>query len=49
MKMYGSNVPPEYDLSKITTDIHILYGSNDNLASARVLPIQTKQIRIAFQ
>lgn len=34
--MYGSDVPPEYDLSKINTTIHILYGTNDRIALADV-------------
>lgn len=48
MKMYGSDVPPEYDLSKITIDMHILYGTNDYLASAQVNKTE-KKVRISFQ
>lgn len=36
MEMYGSQEPPEYDLSKITTKIHILYGTNDRIAPPEV-------------
>lgn len=36
MEMYGSEQPPEYDLSKITANIHILYGTSDRIASAEV-------------
>lgn len=36
MEMYGSKQPPEYDLSKITANIHILYGTNDRIAPAEV-------------
>lgn len=36
MELYGSEVAPEYDLSKITTNIHILYGTNDKIASVQV-------------
>lgn len=36
MEMYGSQQPPEYDLSKITANIHILYGTNDRIAPAEV-------------
>lgn len=36
MELYGSQEPPEYDLSKITAKIHILYGTNDKIAPAEV-------------
>lgn len=36
MEIYGSKVPPEYDLSKITAHIHISYATNDNIAPAEV-------------
>lgn len=36
MELYGSEEPPEYDLSKVTAKIHILYGSNDRIASVQV-------------
>lgn len=34
--MYGTEVPPEYDLSNITSTIHILYGTNDRIALPEV-------------
>lgn len=40
MEMYGSQEPPEYDLSKITTKIHILYGTNDRIAPPEVQSLQ---------
>lgn len=36
MELYGNEVAPEYDLSKITAKIHILYGTNDKIASVQV-------------
>lgn len=41
MEKYGSDQPPEYDLSKITAQIHFLYGSNDWLATAQVSDTKT--------
>lgn len=34
--IYGSETPPEYDLSKITTKIHLIYGGNDWLIPPKV-------------
>lgn len=36
MELYGSEVAPEYDLSRVSTKIHILYGTYDKLASVEV-------------
>lgn len=36
MELYGSEEAPEYDLSRITAKIHILYGTNDRIASIQV-------------
>lgn len=36
MELYGSEEAPEYDLSRITTTIHILYGTNDKVATTQV-------------
>lgn len=36
MELYGSEEAPEYDLSQITAKIHILYGTNDRIASIQV-------------
>lgn len=36
MELYGSEVAPEYDLSRITAKIHILYGTYDRIASVEV-------------
>ena len=32
MKVYGQKKPPLYDLSKITTPVHLYVGKYDNLA-----------------
>lgn len=34
-KIYGSNTPPEYDLSKITLPIHLFWAQNDLLSSEK--------------
>ncbi|XP_055308819.1 lipase 1-like, partial [Sitodiplosis mosellana] len=44
MEMYGSQLPPEYDLSKITTKIHMLYGSNDFLAPLENIPLIVEKL-----
>lgn len=36
MKIYGTPEPPEYDLSKVRTSIHLLYGTNDWLSPSEV-------------
>lgn len=36
MELYGNEVAPEYDLSRVTAKIHILYGTYDRLASVEV-------------
>lgn len=36
MELYGSEESPEYDLSKITANMHILCGTNDRIASIQV-------------
>lgn len=38
MEMYGSEQAPEYELSKISANIHILYGTNDRIAPSEVSP-----------
>lgn len=38
MEMYGSEEAPEYDLSNISANIHILYGTNDRIAPSEVSP-----------
>lgn len=37
LRFYGSEVPPEYNLSNIRTKIHILYGTNDALIPSKVV------------
>lgn len=36
MELYGSEDAPEYDLSRITAKIHILYGTYDRIATIEV-------------
>lgn len=36
IRMYGQALPPEYQLSNVKTNIHLLYGTHDWLAMARV-------------
>lgn len=36
MELYGSEEAPEYDLTKVTAKIHILFGTNDRIASMQV-------------
>lgn len=36
MKLYNSTKPPEYNLSKVETKVHILFGTNDNLVVPKV-------------
>lgn len=36
MELYGNEVAPEYDLSKITANIHIMYGTGDRVAPVEV-------------
>lgn len=44
IEMYGSELPPEYDLSKITAKIHILYGTNDLITPPKVSVTALKSI-----
>lgn len=34
--LYGSHLPPEYNLSNIRTKVHIIYGTNDHLVKSEV-------------
>lgn len=36
MKLYKSRKPPEYDLSNVQTNVHIIYGTNDYLVDPAV-------------
>lgn len=36
IRIYGQPTPPEYDLSKVQTKIHILYGTNDLISPEQV-------------
>lgn len=36
MKIYGTPEPPQYDLSKVRTNIHLLHGTNDWLTPSDV-------------
>ena len=36
MRVYGQKDPPDYDLSKVTTQVALLYGTRDPLASLLV-------------
>lgn len=36
MKLYGTQEPPEYNLSNINTKIHLMYGSNDYVVRMEV-------------
>lgn len=36
-KIYGSNKPPKYDLSKISAPVAMYYGLNDLLAAEKVI------------
>lgn len=50
MILYGSQQPPEYNLSNIRTKVHIIYGTNDYLVKAEVrviisfFPFQSSQL-----
>lgn len=36
MVVYGSEIPPEYDLKKVTAPVALYYGKNDLLVDTRV-------------
>ena len=39
IEYYGSESPPEYDLSKITVPVHLVVGEADTLGPPSVIPI----------
>lgn len=49
MKIYGTPEPPEYDLSKVRTSIHLLYGTNDWLSPSEVSHFYGKIINIILR
>lgn len=36
MKVYAQAAPPEYDLSKISTNVHVFYGEDDIIITKEV-------------
>lgn len=45
---YGSIKPPEYNVSNISTKIHLIYGTNDNLVNPEVKKMNSIIFRISF-
>lgn len=44
-KLYGTSMPPEYDLSKIATPVYVYYGQSDNLVTPKDIETLGQNIR----
>lgn len=46
MNEYGTKEPPEYDISKITTKLHVFYGEEDLVMSKAVSSYSRISVRL---
>lgn len=44
-KIYGSDTPPAYDLSKITVPVNLFYSKNDDTASLKDVMLLQSQLQ----
>ena len=42
--VYGQSRPPDYDLQRVTTPVHLFYGANDWLANLTVIGLETRWV-----